>query len=177
MNTTTITGAAVAATFDHRPVQRTARANPAALPNATPWPWPLPNDSVLAALADRTALPDLLGTLRAAGVGFGDVWTASGPAGARRLREASARRGLLGRLSALINEEGELLDRIEAWCAAGAELVLVRARRGRMSDVTDALARHGGAVVRRGGRWTFSGGAAPTATTAASGPALPRQAA
>jgi hypothetical protein len=39
----------------------------------------------------------------------------------------------------------------------GAALVLVRTSGGRMDAIAAAFSRHGGHILRRTGRWTFSG--------------------
>lgn len=132
------------------------------------WPWPLPAGSVLAALDNRGDVLGLTDDLIEAGVDPSGISMVSGPGGARRIREGFAGRGLLSRLSGLVNDEGELVEQLEVWCARGAALVLVGTEADRMDAVAAACSRHGAHILRRTGRWTFSGSAAcPPALTQA----------
>lgn len=105
------------------------------------WRWPLPAGSVLPVVDDSVSVPDVMGALADAGISGGDVWIASGEAGAGRLREAYARRGALSRRASLLDDEHEVIARLEAWCARGARVMLVRAPCGGTGEVAAAVVR------------------------------------
>ena len=135
---------------------RTFHKGMVARARAVAWPWPLPAESVVAVLDDGAGFATTMGKLETIGVHSGDVWTASGQSGARWLRDSFAQRGLFSRLASMLNEEDELVARLEAMSADGATVMLVRAPRGRSNQVIEAFEQSGASVMRRMGRWVYA---------------------
>jgi hypothetical protein len=117
------------------------------------WPWPLPVDSVLAVFDDAAAVPETLGSLQAAGVAAGDIWTVSGESGAGTLRTAFSQRGAIGRLRSLLGGEGEIVAHLIERCERGGAAVLVRQANNQPSIIIEIATRHGARLLRRTGRW------------------------
>jgi hypothetical protein len=118
------------------------------------WPWPLPVNSLLGVFDDPAqALAAMRALVESSEGQSPAVWMASGEDGARRLREARARLGVLARLRGLLDGEDELAAQLEEWCSRGATVLLVPASRERTADATAIVTRHGARFVRRTGRW------------------------
>ena len=131
----------------------TARVRPVA---TVPWRWPLPSSSLLAVLDDRGRLSELVDAFMRVGIAPTSVWAASGQQAVRELEAARTRGGLTSRLAVLNDDAAELTGYLAARCHEDAALLLVRASRRQMEEVSRLVQQHAGKIVRRTGRLTFS---------------------
>lgn len=124
---------------------------------ALAWSWPLPAGSMIALVENRAELPAVVQALTNAGVRPDGITIRSGAGGAARLREAYAGRGFFARLKGVIEDDGEIAGRLQAACARGAAVLLLRVP-GHVHDAAlTALDNAGARVIRRAGGWTFAG--------------------